>query len=313
MVSNGGQISGTAWPPGRRESGRRLWIVWRGLWLFGGVFGIGLTIGVAVGLAFKPGDGDGAAGARAATEGPTWESVSEPVLPEPALPVVMDDLGIDKPRSARAIALPAPLTMAFLPYARAVAPQARAARAAGHELIVHVPMEPGDAAADPGPNALLTGLDRVDLVGRLEADLGAINDYVGISSHMGSRFTRDLGAMAVVMEVLRDRGLLFLDSRTSPATVGAEAARRYAVPYTERDVFLDNEDSLPAIRRQLATVEKVARRHGHAVALGHPRDATLEALAAWLREVEDRGFALVPLSAIVRRHEIMRASADFRG
>ncbi len=315
---------------GAAGSDRRRWVARREVWLLGGVFTMGLVIGVVVGLALKSGDGDPTASAMAATDGPTWESLSEPALPvashavarweqyavrAPAargratIAVVIDDLGIDKLRSARAIALRAPLTMAFLPYAPGVAPQAVAARAAGHELIVHVPMEPGDAGADPGPNALLTGLKRADLVRRLEAGLAAIASYVGISNHMGSRFTHDLGSMAVVMEILRERGLLFLDSRTSAATVGAEAARRFAVPYTERDVFLDNEDSLVAIRRQLEVVEDIARRQGHAVALGHPRDATLEALAVWLGEVESRGFALVPLSAIVREGEIIRAAS----
>ncbi len=170
----------------------------------------------------------------------------------------------------------------------------------GHELMVHLPMEPLARGENPGPHALLKGLPEGELVRRLEWALGRFTGYVGVNNHMGSRLTRDSRAMALVMVRLKAYGLLFVDSRTSIRSVAGAAAREADVPNADRNIFLDHVDGLEAIRRQLVLVERVARRQGFAVAIGHPRDATLDALAAWIADAAARGFVFVPISAIVR-------------
>jgi hypothetical protein len=105
--------------------------------------------------------------------------------------------------------------------------------------------------------------------------------------------------MTVVMEMLKRRGLLFLDSRTTGRSVGAKLARELGVPVAERNIFLDNVNETAAVDARLGELERLARRRGYAVAIGHPRDATLNALERWLQNLGDRGFALVPLSAVV--------------
>ncbi len=220
----------------------------------------------------------------------------------PVVAVVIDDMGIDRRRTARAIALAGPLTLSFLTYAADLPAQTAAARGAGHELLVHVAMEPGNAALDPGPNVLLTAHDADELRRRLRWGLERFAAYVGVNNHMGSKFTADAEAMAVVMEELGRRGLLFLDSRTTAATVGATLAAEKGVPFAERNIFLDNVNAVDAVNARLAELERLARRQGFAVAIGHPRDATLEALAAWLPGLEAKGLVLVPLSAVVARN-----------
>jgi uncharacterized protein len=218
----------------------------------------------------------------------------------PRIAVVIDDLGLDRARSARTIALPAPLTLAFLPYATDLAEQTEAARKAGHELLVHVPMEPIGKNNDAGPSPLDVGMSAEAVLQRLRWDLSRFDGYVGIDNHMGSRFTADADALQPVMQELRDRGLLFIDSRTVPHSAGGTVAARYGVPHAGRDVFLDDEISSPAIQAQLAELERVARHNGSAIAIGHPHDATLDALKTWLRDAPSKGFVLVPVSAIVK-------------
>lgn len=220
----------------------------------------------------------------------------------PVLAVVIDDMGLDRKRSARVVRLPGPLTLSWLPYAADLPEQARAARVAGHELMLHMPMEPV-GSADPGPDALRVGLETPELLRRLDAALGRFEGYIGVNNHMGSRFTADAAGMAPVLADLKRRGLVWLDSRTTPRTVGPGLARDLRMPHVGRDVFLDNEQSAAAVRVELARLEGIARRSGAAIAIGHPHDATIEALAAWLPDVQKRGFALVPVSAIVKaRH-----------
>ena len=244
-----------------------------------------------------------------AEQPPKPESPPETASLTPAIPaegkkariaIVIDDLGIDRPRTARAIQLPGPLTMSFLTYAPGLDKQTRAARAAGHELLLHIPMEPGSQDVDPGPNVLLTGIPRQELLNSLKWNLDQFSGYVGVNNHMGSRFTADLAGMVVVMEVLKKRNLFFLDSMTAGNSVARKAARKIDVPFAGRNVFLDDADDVVGINKRLAEVERLAKRTGQAIAIGHPREATLKALVPWLKDIEKRGFRLVPLSSVVK-------------
>jgi uncharacterized protein len=75
------------------------------------------------------------------------------------------------------------------------------------------------------------------------------------------------------------------------------------LPMLGRDVFLDNDMSPAAVRASLARVETVARRQGYAIAIGHPHDATVDALVGWLPTVAAKGFTLVPVSAILKNRQ----------
>jgi polysaccharide deacetylase 2 family uncharacterized protein YibQ len=218
----------------------------------------------------------------------------------PAIAIVIDDMGLDRRRSARAAALPAPLTLSFLPYAEDLAEQTRNARARGHELLVHIPMEPLSRHFDAGPGALKVALSTEDLAERFRHDLSQFDSYVGINNHMGSRFTAYAPGMSVIMAELRDRGLLWLDSRTIANSVGMAEARQYGVPAIERDVFLDDVMTEAAVRKQLAVLKAIALKTGRAVAIGHPHDQTLNVLTSWLGEAAQEGFVMVPLSQLVR-------------
>jgi polysaccharide deacetylase 2 family uncharacterized protein YibQ len=233
---------------------------------------------------------------------PTWlrNAARSVVDTRPAIAVVIDDLGLNRRGAAALNRLRAPLTLGFLPYATDLDEQTQAARAAGHELLVHVPMEPGGREW-PGPNALTRELAPAELIARLRSQLRSFRGFVGINNHMGSLLTTDPERMAIVMAELRRLGLLFLDSRTSPQSVAARAAAHLGVPHAERDVFIDNDLGHASVLRQLERAERIARFHGHTVAIGHPHDVTIEALKAWLPQLEARGIALAPISAIVAR------------
>lgn len=217
--------------------------------------------------------------------------------------VVIDDLGVDRKRSERIMALPAPLTTAFMSYAKDLPRLTALARAKGHELMLHMPMEPMGASYDAGPtgDVLTVGLPAADIRRRVAEGLGRFDGMIGLNNHMGSRFTADTAGMKIVMEELAKRGLMFLDSVTTQRSVGVEEARRHGIAALARDVFIDNEETLEAVTVQLRKAEQVARKQGYAVAIGHPHDATIEALTAWLPTLKDKGLVLVPISAILRR------------
>ncbi|MCR9221888.1 MAG: divergent polysaccharide deacetylase family protein [Alphaproteobacteria bacterium] len=245
---------------------------------------------------------DAAAGAPAPAR--TWLARAQPadVTPgQPILAIVIDDVGVDVRRSRQALRLPGPLTFAFLPYGYDLPEMAASARAGGHEIMVHLPMEPSSPDADPGPNALLTGLAAEEIDRRIAWNLSRFDHYVGVNNHMGSKFTADAGGMRRVLDAVAARGLLYLDSVTAAATQGYRLAGEMGVPHAVRDVFIDHTLETEAIEAQLARAVEIARRQGHAVAIGHPHDETLEVLRRWLPRIEAEGVQLVPISAVVKQ------------
>jgi len=232
---------------------------------------------------------------------PPPDMVGPPPADKPMIAIVIDDMGVDQRRSARAMKLPAKVTLSFLPYSRDLKAQAAEARKLGHEIMLHVAMEPESPEADPGPNVLLTGVPEQELLTNLRWNLEQMDGYAGINNHMGSRFTRDLAGMRTVMAELKERGLFFLDSVTSRDSVGAKTAKEAGGAYATRDVFIDHKDDEAFVRKQLERLEAKARKHGSAIAIGHPRDITLRALKTWLPKVQAAGFELVGASRLLHR------------
>jgi len=216
----------------------------------------------------------------------------------PKIIVVFDDMGIDRAAFERVMSLPGPLTLSFLPYPEGVQPMVDRALAAGHEIMLHLPMEPS-GSADPGPRSLRVGMPGAELLRELRWNLDRFRGYVGVNNHMGSRFTRDEAAMKTVLSVLDAEGLFFLDSVTTGSTAAARAGAAIGATVFSRDVFLDPEAGRDTVMRQLALVERIAAETGFAVAICHPRADTLDAIGPWLTSAPSRGFELATASTLV--------------
>ncbi len=218
----------------------------------------------------------------------------------PQIAIVIDDLAVVRGRSLDIIDLPAPLTLSFLPYAPDLPEITRLAHDRGHELMVHLPMEPkGDF--DPGPHALLTHVSHEKMRADLIFNLSRFDGYVGLNNHMGSAFTEDRDSLDLVLDEVQRRGLLVLDSRTSRKSLLAKMSTDRNIPNMTRDFFLDNEQDVDYIFAQLAKLEAMARRKGSAIAIGHPYAETIQALTLWLPTLKARGITVVPLSHLIKR------------
>lgn len=215
--------------------------------------------------------------------------------------VIIDDMGIDQKRSKLAIGLPAPLTLSFIPYGYHLKELVAASREAGHEIMLHMPMEPMDPDADPGLNALRTTVPLEENHRRLLWALSRFEGFVGLNNHMGSKFTAWKPGMEMVMREVQARGLLFVDSFTNNESVGYALARQHRLPSASRDVFIDHDITRAAIDHSLKELEKIARRRGYAVGIAHPHDLTREMLKTWIIDAKSRGIDFVPISNIAQR------------
>ncbi len=241
--------------------------------------------------------------AQAVATLPTWRrnAIAPPPMDgRPAITVVVDDMGWMHPHTERAIALPGPLTLAWFPFAPRLSEQVASGAVRGHEAMLHMPMQShSNSILQTGPDPLRVDLTPTVNLARLRAAINAVPGTVGLNNHMGSVATRDIPLMEVVATETRSRGMLFLDSITIPHSVALGCAEAAGVPAAGRDVFIDYKMDVATIRGQLDQIEAMARRHGHCIAIGHPRELTLDALKAWLPTLAAKGFALWPISATV--------------
>ncbi len=217
---------------------------------------------------------------------------------KPVIAVVIDDMGISAKRTADIASLKAPLTVSFLTYGRHLDKQVENSRAAGQEIMIHVPME-AQKNIDAAPDVLTTKMNLDEIKANLAAMLDKFHDVKGINNHMGSKLTEDKARMSAIMEVLKKRGLFFLDSKTSAASKAEDAAAEAGLAYAHRHVFIDNNNDKDYILGQLAKAENIARQNGYAIAIGHPKTQTFAALQEWLPALEEKGIVLTPLSRIV--------------
>jgi uncharacterized protein len=211
---------------------------------------------------------------------------------------VIDDMGGDTVQNRRAIALPKEVSLSFLPYPEDTPRLAEEARRAGHEILVHVPMEAPSDRDGSLKLALRRDLPAEENVRRLQAALARVPGYAGINNHEGSVFTADRLALIPVAEALYGHGVFFLDSRTTPLSQVVQVARGFGVPSSDRDVFLDDDQSASAVEVQLRELEKIARSQGIAIAIGHPHAVTLDIVTRWSASL--KGIRLVPVSAAIR-------------
>ncbi len=245
---------------------------------------------------------------------PVQEPAPEPEIVQPVAPVeeeahsclvalVIDDMGVNIAKSREVLEIAAPLTLAFLPYAQNVAQMAADAKNKGHELLVHVPMEPLSPTENPGDNPLLTGMPPEQLLEALNKNLSAFSGYVGINNHMGSKFTQDEEALRIIMPVLKAQGLYLLDSKTIAGSKAYDEAIDAGVPAVTRDVFLDDDVALDAVRFQTEKTLRIAVERGRAVAIGHPKENTIRAIQEYLPKFAAAGCQIVPLSRLIATTE----------
>lgn len=235
-----------------------------------------------------------------------YSQAAPPVSTRPAIAIVIDDLGKQRVIGNKVIALPGPVACSFLPHARFTPALAELAYAQHKEVLLHLPMQSVDQRpVDEG--GLTLEMTEAQFLGQLRANLHRIPHVTGINNHMGSLLTRHPGHMLWLMDELkRTGGLYFVDSRTTRYTVALKVARETGIPSTRRNVFLDNNQSREEIRKELDRLVSLARKHGTALAIGHPYPETLSVLEQWLPLLPQLGVRLIPVAEMIdmQRQEI---------
>ena len=221
-------------------------------------------------------------------------------IDNPRIVIIIDDLGNNMESLERLLNLDYELTYSIMPQLTASERTAQIIHEAGRDIMLHLPMQPKDwPKYNPGPGALMNNDTRETLRNTLVANLQTVPFAVGSNNHMGSAFTQYKEGMELVMEVLSERDLLFLDSKTAPGAIAKNSARKFGVTYLERNIFLDNVQEHNAIATQLYKGARIAKTKGIAILIGHPYVETYEVLAEQLPVLERQGVQIVGISTLI--------------
>jgi len=238
------------------------------------------------------------------------DAFAQPVTPIPGKPdavriaLIIEGLGVSARDTAEAIAkLPGAVTFAFVPYGSDAALAGRA-RAAGHEILLQVPMEPFDYPDnDPGPETLLTSLAPQQNIDRLHWLMGRFQGYVGLINMMGARFTASEQVFAPVLQEAEKRGLIFVDDGSNPRSVAGRIAGANNLPFAKADVTIDAVPTPDEVDRALAGLEMAARQHHSAVGVASALPVSIAHIAKWAKSAASRGVLLVPITAMATKEK----------
>ena len=220
--------------------------------------------------------------------------------------IVIDDIGYHA-RDLQAITLPGEVSYSILPHTPFAKRFATQAELANKELLLHVPMQ-ASSGKELGPGAITQDMNKAELQYTLEKALDDLPQVKGINNHMGSYLTQKIKPMSWTMEILKERNLYFLDSKTTQKSQAQNMANLFGVNNISRHVFLDNIPSEKQMTFRLNQLIRLAKKNDYAIAIAHPYPETLAFLDKHIPTLKDQGIELVPLSRLVNKKYIRLAA-----
>ena len=182
---------------------------------------------------------------------------------------VFDDGGQNIAHLKKFLELPFPITVAVLPQIAHSVESAELVRKSGNEVILHQPMQSVNAAINPGPGAITPDMTDDQLISQLFVNINQIGPVAGMNNHEGSGITADAEKMALVLQMVSENGIYFLDSRTNVETKVPYVAKELGYSYYERNIFLDNEKTRENALAEIKKVLALANKNGSVIMIGH--------------------------------------------
>lgn len=219
---------------------------------------------------------------------------------KPRVAIIINNLGLSATYTEQILKLmPKNITLSFSHISPKLKKWVREARQKGFEVLIDLPMEPdGFPRNDPGRSTLLTSLSEVENLNRLEYVMVQSGGYVGLLSTHGSKFTLNSELLLPILKAIKDRGLLYVDSRTTSQSLGPELSSDIQLPRAFNNVFIDKTPSQGHITNKLRELERIVMDKKFAVAIARPLPISMEILSEWASSLKKKGIALAPITAI---------------
>ena len=217
----------------------------------------------------------------------------------PKIAILLGGMGINQRLTQKAIKdLPGDITFGFAPYGDNLQEQVNRARAKGHEVMLQLPLEPvGFPGNNPGPQTLLADAPEAENIKALHWHMGRFTGFTGITNYMGSRFLAAPDVLSPVMAELKKRGLVYLEDASVAISMTPAVSKAAGLPMRRANIVIDANPDAASIADALAQLEQEATANGFAIGTGAGLEVTIDTVAEWARELQERGILLIPVSA----------------
>jgi len=227
-------------------------------------------------------------------------SSEEEISFSPKVAFIIDDLGYETEVAKKMIELEFPVTLSILPFLQYSEFIAEEGRKNNQEIMLHLPMEPSNSSANPGPGAIKSYMSEEEIRQSVRDCILNFPYITGVNNHMGSKITEDRKIMEIILEEIGELNLFFIDSMTTKDSIAYEVAQEMGIKTAVRSIFLDNENDMEYIKGQMLVVQETALREGEAIAIGHSRINTFYVLKRMIPELIKAGIEIVPVSELVK-------------
>ena len=229
-------------------------------------------------------------------------SEAVPAVPAmgPHMAIVLDDWGKNYSVLQYAIEIHRPLTLSILPNLSKSRQIAEEAFRNHLGVMLHLPMEPKNKKEPMEPHTILTTMPKAEILKYVDEGVEAIPHVEGVNNHMGSAATSDARVMKIVLDRLKIKNLFFIDSHVVTTTQGPKTAAEVGIRFASRNVFIDNENKLESIKKQLEKAKRIALTHGEVIVIGHDRKLTLQAIKEMVPVFDEAGVKLVFARDVVK-------------
>jgi uncharacterized protein len=227
------------------------------------------------------------------------ENRKKDLIDKPKVAIIIDDLGYQKEIAERILNMDFPVAISVLPFLSHSQLVAQMAKDKGMTVLLHLPMEPHNSDVNPGQGAIFSTMSEEDIRNKVSSNLFNLPNIDGINNHMGSKVTENEEIMRIVLTEIKKRGMFFVDSMTSPNSVGYKLCKEMGIKTAYRSVFLDNEKDLDYIRNQVKLLKEDAIRNGSAIAIGHPYCNTVDVLYEMDSLLQSEGIEIVNLKELL--------------
>lgn len=213
--------------------------------------------------------------------------------------ILIDDFGYTHDPIDGYLEMGRPISFAVLPYRTYSNEAASRAAAAGHVVMLHLPLEPMAAAEAKEPVVITVDMSDEEIKEKVTKAINSTPGIKGVNNHQGSRATSDRRVMKTVLGVIKSESLFFLDSRTSGKTIAAEVSRQMGIRTGENELFIDNSSDIDLIKKQLRKAIDMAHKNGSVTVIGHARPNTVIAVREMIPEIEAAGIKLVYVNQLL--------------
>ncbi len=207
----------------------------------------------------------------------------------PKIALIFDDFGDSLSSLKEVYSLDIPLTISVIPNLKFSKNIAHIGSRCGFSIFIHLPLEPEGEKdfASPDYRIINNRLKPKEVETLMRQYLNSIRIAIGVNNHMGSKATQDVELMTAVLRLIKKRGLIFVDSRTSPHSVAYDLACREGLTCGYNEGFLDSDDDNLPIEKRMQELIIAAEDKGKIIVIAHPRKKTIKFLKKNLPALKD--------------------------